>query len=243
MKILMFTPFIFATALLAQEADKNEEPSALSSAESTRQSSLYLGYQEGLRTAQKQMKEEDFHPQAYLEGFLLGLKGEKISLSPDEIREAMTRLQEKLTAREAETAKANLEAGQAFLAANETQKGVIKTNSGLQYRIVKTGEGEVFGEKGLSGKELSVHFRGTLPDGSEFSVSDEFSPSKIQFDEAISGFREALTLMRQGDRWVVFIPSDLAYGDQRRSSKIGPNQLLIFEIELVDVHEPAAPAK
>lgn len=243
MKILLFTPLIFLSHLLAQETKSEEEAPTITPEESIRQSSLALGYQEGVRTAQQQMLPEDFNPEAYLEGFLAGLKGEKIPLSPEQIREAKVRLQETLTAREAETAKANLEASKAFLAKNETQKGIIKLDSGLQYRVVNEGEGEVYGEEGLIGKEIFANHRGTLPDGTVFAASDEFTPSQVHLEEVISGFREALSLMRKGDRWVVFIPSEMAYGDQRRSSTIGPNQLLIFEIELVDVREPTPPSE
>ena len=239
MKFLLFTPLILLSNLLAQDSEPEKPAPTISPEESIRQSSLALGYQEGIRTAQQQMLPEDFNPEAYLEGFLTGLRGEKISLTPEQIREAKARLQETLTAREAETAKANLKASKEFLAANKNQKGVVKLDSSLQYRVVKDGEGEVYGEEGLIGKEIFANYRGTLPDGTVFSASDEFTPSQVHLDEVISGFREALSLMKKGDRWVVFIPSEMAYGDQRRSSAIGPNQLLIFEIELADVREPA----
>jgi FKBP-type peptidyl-prolyl cis-trans isomerase len=242
MKKLLLSPLLIIGTLLAQEKEE-EEATILSPEEYTRHSSLALGYQEGIRTAQQQMRHEDFNPDAYLEGFLLGLKGEKLSLSPEEVRDAMTALQAKLTEREAQTAITNSEAAQKFLSANESQKGVIKLESGMQYRVVKEGEGEVFGEGGLVGKEILVNFRGTLPDGTEFSASGEFNPTQIQLDEVITGFREALGMMKKGDHWVVFVPAELAYGDQRRSSEIGPNQLLIFEIELVDVRESEEPAE
>jgi len=96
-------------------------------------------------------------------------------------------------------------------------------------------EGEVYGISGLAKKDIFVNFRGTLPDGTEFAKSNSSAPTKINLDEVVSGFRSALSMMRKGDKWVTFIPANLAYGDQRRSSSIGPNQLLIFEIELVDV--------
>lgn len=240
MKSLLLIPLLFISMLSARETEKKP---TVSPEEAIRQSSLALGYQEGIRTSQKQMRTEDIDTDAYLEGFMLGLKGQKISLSPEEIREAMTRLQAKVTAREIETAEANLQAAKEFLQANKSQKGIIKNDSGLQYRVVKAGEGEPFGEDGLVGKEILVNFRGTLPDGTEFATSGELTPAIIQLDDVITGFREALLKMRKGDQWVAFVPSELAYGDQRRSSEIGPNQLLIFEIELVEVREVPSPTE
>ncbi|MFT6178922.1 MAG: FKBP-type peptidyl-prolyl cis-trans isomerase [Akkermansiaceae bacterium] len=240
MKIFLLTPLFFIGTLSAQEA---EEKPTVSSEEAIRQSSLALGYQEGIRTSRKQMRTEDINTDAYLEGFLRGLKGQKISLSPEEIRDAMTLLQAKITAREIDTAEANLQAAKEFLQAKESKEGIIKNDSGLLYRVVKAGEGEPFGEEGLFGKEILVNYRGTLPDGTEFATSGELTPAIIQLDDVITGFREALLKMRKGDKWVAFVPSELAYGDQRRSSEIGPNQLLIFEIELVEVRAIPLPTE
>ena len=237
MKKFLFPQIILISSLLAQEASENEEIPVVSPEESIRHRSLSLGHQEGIRTAKKQLKSEDLNKEAYLEGFLLGLENKKLSLSPKEVRDAMTRLQEKLTARELQTANENLAAGKQFMIDNESQKGVIQSEAGFQYRVVTEGEGEPYGKSGLTGKDIFVNFRGTLPNGSEFTRSNQFGPQKIQLDETITGFSSALAMMRKGDKWVVFIPSDLAYGEQRHSSQIGPNQLLIFEIELVDVRD------
>ena len=235
MRTLLFTPLLFSVSLLAQETD--ESAKELTPAEATRKSSLVIGHQNGIRAAQSQMLTEDFDKAAFLEGFLMGLERKKLPFSPEEAREAMGQLQDKLTAREAVTAKKNLEAAKKFFEANREQKGVLETESGLQYRIVTPGEGEALGEKGLIGKEILAHYRGTLPDGTEFVSSGELNPALLVLDEIIAGFREALTLMKPKSKVVVFVPSDLAYGDQRRSSEIGPNQMLIFEIELVEIRE------
>ncbi len=233
----IITPLILLHILLPSLYAQEEEVPQLSPEESVRQSSLTLGYQEGVRTAQQQMREDDFNSQAYLEGFLLGLRGEKLPLTPEEVRKAMSRLQENLTERETQTAQENLEAAKQFLSTNENNEGIIKTESGLQYRVIKAGEGEALGSDGLLNKDLFVKFRGTLPDGTQFSASHKLNPAQIHPDEVISGFREALSLMRVGGKWLVFVPPELAYGDQRRSSSIGPNQLLIFEIELVEARD------
>lgn len=239
MKEFLISPLLFLSPLLAQEDKKT--PTTISPEESTRRSSLVLGHQEGVRTAQQQIEVQDIETEAYLEGFLLGLKAQPLTLSSAEIREAMTRLQEKLTERDLRAAEANLQGAKEFLAENEKQEDVLKSDSGLQYRVLKPGVGEPFGEAGLSGKEIYVNYQGTLPDGTAFSTSDKTAPTQIQLDDLISGFRESLVMMKKGEHRMVYIPPEFAYGDQRRSNQIGPNQLLIFEIELVDVRDPPPP--
>lgn len=238
MRKFFLLPCLLILSLRAQEPAADAEEAAPPAAELTRRASLSLGYQDGIQAAQKQMEVGDFDQSAFLEGFLLGLKREQLPLTPEEIREAMTALQAKLTAREAETAKKNLEESEIFLAINKSKEGVIVSESGLQYRILAPGEGEPLGEEGLQGRDLLVHFRGTLPDGTEFASSGEINPAKIMLDEIITGFREALSKMPLKAKWSICVPSELAYGDQRRSSKIGPNQVLLFEIEFVEALAP-----
>lgn len=243
MKKFLFPPILLINSLLAQETTKIKEQAKVSLEESTRHSSLSLGYQEGIRTARQQLQSEDLNKDAYLEGFLRGLAGEKLDLTAEEVKQSMIRLQEKLSERDLQTAQKNLAASNKFLAANKSQKGVNTAEAGFQYRVVNEGEGEPYGKSGLAGKDIFLNFRGTLPDGTEFAKSNPSAPAKINLDEVVAGFRSALTLMRKGDKWVTFIPANLAYGDQRRSSHIGPNQLLIFEIELVDVRDKNPPSK
>jgi len=238
MRTLLLIPLLFSVSLLAQET---EEPAPqLDPAEAMRRSSLILGHQDGIRAAQSQMRTEDFDKAAFLKGFLMGLERKKLPFSPEEVREVMGQLQTKLTARETALAEENLKAETDFFEANRQQKGVIETESGLQYRFAEAGEGEPFGAEALAGKEILAHYRGTLPDGTEFVSSGETNPSLIVLDEVIAGFREALALMKPKSKIVIFVPSKLAYGDQRRSSEIGPNQMLIFQIELIEVRDPPA---
>lgn len=109
--------------------------------------------------------------------------------------------------------------------------GVQKLKSGLQYlelapRTEKT-----------TAQTVLAHYRGTLLDETKFDASNEEKPSELKLDEVIVGFREALQMMPAGARWKIFIPSDLVYGDERRSHLIGPNELLIYEVELIGVKE------
>ncbi len=236
MKEFLLGPVLFLSPLLAQE---DQETSPVLAEESTRHSSLVLGHREGIRTAQQQMTAEDIDTDAYLKGFILGLKEQSLSLTAEEVRDAMTRLHEKITERDRRAAEDNLKAAKQFLTENAKKEGIFTADSGLQFRVLKPGEGEPFGEAGLAEKEIYVHFQGTLPDGTEFSTSDQTTPTRIQLDDLISGFRESLIMMKKGESRMVYITPEFAYGDQRRSNQIGPNQLLIFKIELVDVRDTA----
>lgn len=200
--------------------------------------SMALGYQEGQRALLKQISPDDIDTAAFLEGFLKGLKGDEIEIPTEEILEAMSQLQTRISAREQETAKANKLSEEQFLAANSKAKNIIQSKNGLQYRIVERGLGEPMGLESLADREILIHYRGTLPDGREFSGTNENTPVKIRIDETIPGFRQALGEMPKGAKWVIFVPSALAYGDQRHSNMIGPNQMLVFELTLVDVLTP-----
>jgi FKBP-type peptidyl-prolyl cis-trans isomerase len=172
---------------------------------------------------------------AIARGLRDGLNGAKAELSEEQIEAAMEKFIGALQAKQAEQAKGLLEQnkkeGAAYLAANLKKPGVKQTASGLQYKVIKAGTG-------ASPKKtdaVRVHYHGTLIDGSVFDSSvQRKTPAEFGVGEVISGWTEALQLMRVGDKWQLFIPSDLAYGDQGRGS-IPPAAMLIFEVELLDV--------
>ena len=126
----------------------------------------------------------------------------------------------------------NREAGEEFLAKNKERKEVNATDSGLQYEILESGEGDI---KPLADDEVEVHYHGTLINGEVFDSSIERGEtSKFRVDGVIKGWTEALQMMTVGDKWKLFIPSDLAYGESG-SNSIGPNETLIFEVELIGI--------
>lgn len=126
---------------------------------------------------------------------------------------------------------ANLKVGEKFLAENKTKAGVITLPSGLQYQIMTAGTGA----KPTSADKVKVHYHGTLIDGSIFDSSvDRGQPAEFGVTQVIQGWVEALQLMPVGSKWKLFIPANLAYGPQGPPS-IGPNQMLIFEVELLDI--------
>ena len=139
-----------------------------------------------------------------------------------------TYMQEK----EAEKGKAAREAGEKFLAENAKKKGVKVTPSGLQYKILVQGKGEI---PTLTSK-VKVHYRGTLIDGTEFDNSyDRFSPSSFRVDQVIKGWTEALLMMPVGSKWELYIPHELAYGGREMGDDIKPFSALILEIELLEI--------
>ena len=129
-------------------------------------------------------------------------------------------------------AEANLEKGQAFLEENKGKEGVKVTDSGLQYKVVEAGEGPSPGPA----DSVKVHYEGTLLDGTVFASSRERGePVTFPVKAVIPGWTEALQLMKEGARYKLFIPPDLAYGERGAGADIGPNETLIFDVELLEV--------
>jgi len=141
-------------------------------------------------------------------------------------------LQEFMLAQNNEEALKNLEEGMMFLADNINNEGVIETETGLQYKIIREGYGDI----PTIDDEVKCHYHGTLLNGSVFDSSMERrQPSIFPVSGVISGWVEALQLMPVGAKWRLFIPSDLAYGEEGSGGLIGPNATLIFDIELLEI--------
>lgn len=131
----------------------------------------------------------------------------------------------------------NKKAGDAFLVKNKTEKGVTTTASGLQYKVVTAGKGKM----PTADDTVTVNYRGTLIDGTEFDSSyRRGQPATFPVKGVIPGWTEALQLMTVGSKWMLYIPSNLAYGEHGAGGAIGPNSTLIFEVELMSIGEPAA---
>lgn len=132
----------------------------------------------------------------------------------------------------AEKGKAAVEKGQKFLEENSKKPGVVTLPSGLQYQIIKEGSGP---KPALTDK-VTTHYHGTLIDGTVFDSSvDRGQPAQFGINQVIPGWTEALQLMPVGSKWKLFIPSNLAYGDRGAGGAIGPNETLIFEVELISI--------
>lgn len=166
------------------------------------------------------------------ESLMLGLKdgmaGRELALSEDERRQVMTNLQQRMMA---EQAAANLAQGRAFLDANRAKEGVRVLPSGLQYKVIKEGTGQT----PTAADKVRTHYRGTFINGKEFDSSYKSNkPAEFPVTGVIRGWTEALQLMKEGSKWQLYIPAELAYGEPGRPG-IPPNSTLIFEVELLEI--------
>ena len=126
----------------------------------------------------------------------------------------------------------NKKKGDEFLAANAKEKGVEKTESGLQYKVIEEGDG---GSPTLS-DTVKVHYTGKLINGDTFDSSvQRGEPATFRVGQVIKGLQEGLQKMKVGSKWMMYIPSDLAYGPEGRPGAIGPNEVLVFEVELLEI--------
>lgn len=138
---------------------------------------------------------------------------------------------------QAEAAKKNVELGKTYLEENKAKDGVVTTESGLQYKIIEEGKGK----QPKASDRVKVHYKGTLIDGTQFDSSyDRGNPSVFGVSQVIKGWSEALQLMKEGAKWQLFIPSELAYGPTPRP-RIPGNSVLVFDVELIEVVEPKEP--
>ena len=141
-------------------------------------------------------------------------------------------LRAKLVQEQQQLAAKNLEAGKQFLAENAKKEGVVATASGLQYKVISSGDGKM----PKAEDTVTTHYRGTLIDGREFDSSySRGQPASFPVKGVIKGWTEALQLMKVGDKWELYIPSELAYGEAQRSELIQPNSTLVFELELLSI--------
>ena len=153
-------------------------------------------------------------------------------LTIEQMQAAQAAYQAESAARQGRQAEANLAAGRAFLASNAENEGVVETPDGLQYRILRAGEGAT----PTAEDRVVVHYRGRLLDGTEFDSSyGRGEPTEFMLGAVIPGWRAALQLMPVGSHWEVWIPAGLAYGERGAGGSIGPNQALHFEIELLEI--------
>ncbi len=150
----------------------------------------------------------------------------------EEIRKYFTAMEERQKAEAEKIGQVNAEAGKAFLTENGKRVEVKTTPSGLQYEVITEGNGQ----QPTADDRVEVHYTGTLIDGTVFDSSVERGvPATFGVTQVIPGWVEALQLMKEGSKWRLFIPSELAYGPQGAGGLIGPNSTLIFDVELLKV--------
>lgn len=215
---------VFTTPVLAQsEIDLSSEDAR-------------IGYSIGVNIGQNLVS------QGIIEGidmdsFVAGMRdaaGEVVQLSNEEVFAAIQLFQERMAAAAQAEMQENAAATQAFLDTNAAKEGVTTTTSGLQYEVIASGPAD--GASPTASDAVLAHYHGTLIDGTVFDSSvDRGEPAEFGLSQVISGWTEALQLMKVGDKWRLFLPPTLAYGEQSPTPAIPPNSALIFEVELLEI--------
>ncbi|MEH6344147.1 MAG: FKBP-type peptidyl-prolyl cis-trans isomerase [Bermanella sp.] len=176
----------------------------------------------------------DINTAAMMAGLQDVLNDKPVKLEEEVIREAFAAVREDQMEKQKLESEGAVQKGEEYLAVNAKKEGVSSTESGLQYEVLATGEGD----SPKAEDTVEVHYHGTLIDGSVFDSSvDRGAPAKFPVNRVISGWTEALQLMRVGDKWRLHIPAELAYGAQSPSPKIPANSALVFEVELLSIEK------
>jgi FKBP-type peptidyl-prolyl cis-trans isomerase len=193
--------------------------------------SVGVNYGVGLRENMKTFPGGEANIDAIAEGFLRAIKGDSAALvlTPEA---AQAYIQSYIAEIQVKETSAEKERGERFLVENKTKEGVITTESGLQYKILKQGDGA----KPVGEDQVLVHYTGKLLDGTVFDSSvQRGEPLTIGVGQVIRGWTELLQLMPTGSKYQAWIPSDLAYGEQGAGQMIRPNTTIEFEVELLDI--------
>jgi FKBP-type peptidyl-prolyl cis-trans isomerase FklB len=195
--------------------------------------SYSLGYQLGQSLKSQGV---DINLEIFASGIKDAFGGKEPQMSQEEMRATIMELQKRIMAARQKELKEkgvkNLEEGKKFLVENQKKEGIKTLPSGLQYKVLTEGSGKTPKPEDT----VTVNYRGTLIDGTEFDSSyKRGQPATFQVKGVIKGWTEALQLMKEGSKWQLFIPPDLAYGEKGAGRDIGPNATLIFEVELVSI--------
>ncbi|MFO7606272.1 MAG: FKBP-type peptidyl-prolyl cis-trans isomerase [Desulfurivibrionaceae bacterium] len=212
------------------EGGRQEAPAEIKPQSAAQKASYGIGVDIGRDLANQELYlEKDM----LIRGVRDGLAGGELALTAEELDRARQEFVDKRKAVLEKEAADNLAAAESFLAENAEREDVITLPSGLQYRIIRPGDGS----RPSVDDNVKVHFRGSFIDGSEFdNTYEDGSPAVFPVKTVIPAWVEALPMMREGAKWELFVPAELAYGPRGAGSKIGPNQALIFELELLQIH-------
>ncbi|PYJ26308.1 MAG: hypothetical protein DME90_12025 [Verrucomicrobia bacterium] len=177
-------------------------------------------------------------PQLLVAGLKDAIAG-KPQLTQDQVKDVMTQFEKDMEQKQKDAGDKNKTEGAKFLEENKKKEGVKTTASGLEYKVIKEGTGA----QPKATDMVTVNYRGTLIDGTEFDSSyKRGQPATFPLNGVIKGWTEGLQLMKQGGKYQFFVPSNLAYGERAVGPDIAPNATLIFEVELLDVKPPPTPA-
>jgi FKBP-type peptidyl-prolyl cis-trans isomerase FklB len=216
---------VCGTAFAADAAAPATQPGSVSLKTDAEKAGYAIGLQIGGR-----LQGVDVDSAALAAGIKDAATGAKPQLTEEEVQATMMGLQKKMMEKEASAGAENAKAGDAFLAENGKKEGVKTTASGLQYKVNASGKGK----SPKATDTVSVNYKGTLTSGKVFDESHG-EPVTFPVNRVIPGWTEALQLMKEGDKWTLYIPAKLAYGENSPSPEIPPNSVLVFDVELVSV--------
>ena len=216
---LALTLLIFSTQTLAEKQPANDKEK--------------FSYAVGVQLAQNITRQNiEIDLDSFLQAIRDIVTSSPLKVSVDEMQTVLNSYRDKEIKRQGELAVSNKVAGEKFLADNKSKEGVVTIPGGLQYKIINEGSGK----KPQEDDTVVVHYRGTLLNGQEFDSSyARGEPISLNLKGVIKGWQIALPMMKVGAKWKLFVPSDLAYGQQAAGPDIGPNSTLIFDIELLEV--------
>ncbi len=224
--------FILGLVLLTQQAIA-EEQAVIGSFKSSEDA---ISYSVGASVGRNFKKEGvTINQKEFLQGLSDGLAGDKLKLSEKEFKSVLQGFQgdmrRKMAANHQQKGIQNRQKADEFLAANGKKPDVVTLPSGVQYKIIKKGDGK----QPMDSDLVEVKYRGTLLDGTEFDATAEGKTANLKLAQVIAGWKEALKLMPVGSKWQLFIPSKHAYGERGVGTDIGPNEMLIFDVELISI--------
>ena len=237
LSIMLSSFLLFGQALAAEQQEEKHDTKSQKD-----KLSYSLGYDIGRRMKTSSV---DIDSEVYIRAFRDGFAGNKAAMTDQEMLDTLQSLRKEMTPKQPDKRKAvtekkelaanNKKEGEVFLAENVKKEGVVTLPSGLPYKIMKEGTGK----QPAKTDKVKVQYRGTLINGTEFDSSyKRGEPAMLGVDKVIKGWTEALLLMKEGSKWMLYVPSNLAYGARGAArGVIGPNQTLIFEVELISVQQ------
>ena len=239
-RIALFLALFAASVIQAQ--DKTPAPGKAPAADQSELKDVKqkVSYAIGMDIGNNFKRQDvEIDPKLLAAGIADALAG-KTKLTDEQAKEAIMAFQvemrAKMEAKQKEAGEKNVKEGEKFLADNAKKEGVKTTASGLQYKVLKAGKPDGKSPKGND--TVKVHYHGTLIDGTVFDSSvQRGEPATFGVGEVIPGWTEVLQLMKEGDKWQVFIPSKLAYGPRGFPPQIAPNSTLIFDVELLSIEK------
>lgn len=232
-KNLLLTLAVGAMVAGCNSGSMNQTSTTLKTEADT--ASFYIGYMYGTGLERTGIKDPNMS--AIVAGMNSAIQKKEMKTDPQEMEMFLNNYMQKLMMMKAEE---NVKKGAEFLAANLKKSGVDTLAGGVQYKVEKEGTGA----KPTENDVVKVHYKGTLIDGTEFDSSvKRGEPLEIQVNRVIPGWTKALQEMPVGSKWTLYIPSNMAYGERGMGGggPIGPNETLIFEVELLEIMAPEAP--